>query len=197
MPGPAQASTLSRPGPFFSHAEMLIGHVNLAASMKETGEQFVALVEALQESGVRQHVLARNPTLAKRIAAVRGVEVGPVVNSPVLAYCLMPGIDVAHVHEPAAGQVGLLLALTRSIPYVLTHRGASTPGDGPLMQAIYRRASVVICQDDSELAILRHWLPGIAAEILPDIGRQESAAGHLRLYQNSQRMPIAGNNGNQ
>lgn len=197
MPGSAQTPLLSRPGPSFGHAAMLIGHVNLAASTAESDQRFITLVEALQQLGMRQHVVVRNSVLAKRLSVVGDVEVGPVVSSPVLAYCLMPGIDVAHVHEPAAGQVGLLLALTRSTPYVLTHRGAVAPGGGPLLQAIYRRASAVICQDDSELAILRHWLPGIVAEILPDIGRQESAASHLRLYQNSQRIPIAGNSGNQ
>ncbi len=195
MPGSAQASILSRPGRSLRHAELLIGHVNLAASMQETGEHFITLVEGLEQAGVRQHVIVRNATLAKRISAIGGVEVGPVVNSPVLAYCLMPGIDVAHVHEPAAGQAGLLLALTRSIPYVLTHRGAVTPGGNPVSKAIYRRAAAVICQDDSELAILRHWLPGLDVDIVPDIERHGPAWRHLRLYQNSQRMPIAGNNG--
>ena len=195
MPGRVQTPLLSRPGPSFRYAEMLIGHVNLAASIEESGERFVSLVEALRESGVRQHVLVRNSTLAARLAAVEDVDVGPIVRSPVMANCLMPRVDIVHVHEPAAGQVGLLLALTRSIPYVLTHRGTVTPRGGPLVQAIYRRASMVICQDDSELAILRHWLPGITAEIVPDIEHHDSAASHLRLYQNSQRMPIAGNSG--
>ena len=174
---------------------MLVGHINLAASMQETGEQFITLVEALQRTGIQQHVIVRNATLAKQILAVGGIDVGPVVHAPVLAYCLMPGIDVVHVHEPAAGQAGLLLALTRSIPYVLTHRGAVTAGGNPVAKAIYRRATAVICQDDSELAILRHWLPGLNVEIVPDIERQEPADSHIRLYQNSQRMPIAGNNG--
>ena len=122
MPGSAQTPLLSRPGPSFGHAAMLIGHVNLAASTAESDQRFITLVEALQQLGMRQHVVVRNSVLAKRLSVLGDVEVGPVVNSPVLAYCLMPGIDVAHVHEPAAGQVGLLLALTRSTPYVLTHR---------------------------------------------------------------------------
>ncbi len=78
---------------------------------------------------------------------------------------------------------------------MLTHRGAVLPGRHALSKAIYRRASAVICQDDSELAILRHWLPGLAVEIIPDIEGRNSAASHLRLYQNSQRKPIAGNSG--
>lgn len=174
---------------------MLIGHVNLTTSMSGADEHFVTLVERLQASGLRQHVLVRKSTLATRISTLGEVEVGPVVTSPILAYCLMPGIDVAHVHDPAAGQVGLLLALTRSIPFVLTHRGAVESGHNPLLKSIYRRASLVICQDDSEAALLHHWLPGLVVVIVPDVERGGSVAAHLRVYQNSQRMPIAGNNG--
>lgn len=173
---------------------MLIGHINLAAATAETCEPFISLVEALRQSGIRQHVLVRDPALARRIAAIEGVEIGPVVHAPVLACCLMPRVDVAHAHEPVAGQAGLLLALTRSIPYVLTHCGV-VPAGHALSRAIYRRASRVICQDDSELAILRHWLPGLDAEIVAGIDRRNPAASHVRLYQNSQRIPIAGNNG--
>lgn len=174
---------------------MLVGHINLSPGMQGTGEQLVNLVEALQESGVQQHVLVRNVTLARRLAAVEGVNVGAIVHTPIMAYCLLPRVDVLHVHEPAAGQAGLLSALTRSIPYVLTHRGAVPRGSNPLLQAIYKRASAVICQDDSEIAMLRHWLPGLAANIVPVVERHGSANDHLHVYQNSQSRPTAGNNG--
>jgi hypothetical protein len=107
----------------------------------------------------------------------------------------MPRVDLVHVHDPVAGQAGLLLTLTRSIPYVLTHRATTKLVGNPLLQAVYKRAAVVICQDDSEVAMLRHRLPGLALEIIPDVDPQLSAAGHLRLYQNSQRIPIAGSKG--
>lgn len=174
---------------------MLVGHINLSPDMHDAGEQFIRLVEALQQSGIQQHVLVRNSTLAKRIAAIEGIEVGSVVHSPITAYCLLPQVDVLHVHEPAAGQAGLLSVLIRSIPYVLTHRGAVPHGSNSLLRAIYRRASAVICQDDSELAVLRHWLPGLAADVVTDVERHGSAANHVRVYQNSQRMPMAGSSG--
>ena len=174
---------------------MLVGHINLAPSYHTFGEHFVSLIDALGRAGVEQHVLVSNPSLAQRTGAIRNVTTGPVVNSAVTAYCLMPRVDVAHVHETTAGQAGLLLALTRSVPYVLTHRGMTVTGGNPLQQAVYRRAAAVICRDDSDVALLRHWLPGLLTEVIPDIEYDGLAEAHLRLYQNSQRMPMAGSKG--
>ena len=176
--------------------DMLIGHINLASSIYGTGESFIGLVEALDRAGMKQHVLVRNATLAKRVDIIGGnVVIGSVVNSPVTACCLMPPVDITHVHEPLAGQAGLLLTLTRAFPYILTHRSTIALTRSPLLQAAYRRAAAVICQDDSEVAMLRHWLPGLAIEIIPDVDRQGSSAAHQQLYQNSQRMPSAGRRG--
>lgn len=174
---------------------MQIGHINLAKSFSGTGELFVNLVESLKQEGVEQHVLVRNVTLAKRLDAVEKVVVGPVVTSPISAYCLMPRLDLVHIHDASAGQAGLLLALTRSIPFVLTHRGAVPPNHNPLTQAVYRRASSIICMDESDVALLRHYDPSLDVRVVPDIGRHGSASEHLRVYQNSQRMPMAGSNG--
>jgi len=44
-----------------------IGHINLATSFNGTGEHFVSLVEALEQVGVKQHVLVRNTALARRV----------------------------------------------------------------------------------------------------------------------------------
>ena len=115
---------------------MQIGHINLAKSFNGTGEHFVSLVESLQDEGVEQHVLVRNTTLARRLGAVEKVVVGPVVSSPISAYCLMPRLDLVHIHDSNAGQAGLLLALTRSIPFVLTHRGSVPSNHNPLTQAV-------------------------------------------------------------
>lgn len=172
-----------------------IGHINLAKSFNGTGEHFVSLVESLQQEGVNQHVLVKNKSLAKRLYAVEKVVVGPVVNSPISAYCLMPRLDLVHIHDSNAGQAGLLLALTRSIPFVLTHRGSLPASFNPLMQAVYRRATGIICMDESELALLHHYDPLLRVHVVPDIGRSESARHHLRVYQNSQRIPIAGRSG--
>ena len=175
--------------------ELVIGHINLAKSFDRASENFVNLVEGLQQKGVAQHVLVRNATLAGKLGAMDDVAVGPVVRSAVMAYCHMPQLDIVHIHDMAAGQAGLLLALTRSIPFVLTHRGDFEGGTGALAQAIYRRASRVICCDDSEVSILRHLEPTLRIEIIPDIERSGAVDAHLRVYQNSQRMPTAGSRG--
>lgn len=174
---------------------MNIGHINLAPDSDRSAARFTWLVEALRDAGVTQHVLVRDAALARRLGLIEGVTVGPVVHSPVMAFCLLPRVDVAHAHDLAAGHAGLLMALTRSIPYVLTHRGRIATSVSPLPRSIYRRASRVLCQDDAELAVLRHWLPGVAIDVLPEPERHESAAHYLGVYQNSQSMPIAGNNG--
>lgn len=130
---------------------MRIGHINLAKSFNGAGENFVKLIEALQEHGTMQYVLVRNVPLAKRLDILDGVTVGPTVRSAVMAYCLMPHVDVVHIHDPAYGQAGLLLTLTRSIPFVLTH--ADTPnGPSPLSQAINKRASGFIYRHDANAA---------------------------------------------
>lgn len=174
---------------------MLVGHINLATSFNGTGEHFVSLAEALHDAGVAQYVLVRNVTMAKRLDAVSGITVGPTVRSAVSAYCLMPRVDVVHVHDAAAAQAGLLLTLTRSIPYILSHSGALPGGGNPLVQAVYRRALCVLCRDDSDASILRHFEPSLRLCIVPDMQRQSAADDYLRIYQNSQRMPMAGNNG--
>ena len=140
---------------------MQIGHINLARSCNGAGAHFADLVEALQELGVRQHILVRNIELARRLDLIDDVTVGPIVRSAVMAYCLSPHLDVVHVHDPSDGESGLLLTLTRSIPYVLTHRD-DAPGKNPLMRAVYKRASGIIYHSDADAAkhlrIYRHAL---------------------------------------
>ncbi|MBT8102357.1 MAG: glycosyltransferase [Gammaproteobacteria bacterium] len=140
-------------------SNMHIGHINIAKSFNGAGDYFVKLIESLQELGVRQHVLVKNVALAKRLDLIDDVTVGPIVRSAVMAYALMPSLDVVHIHDPADGQSGLLLTLTRSIPFVLTHRD-DLPGRNPLTQAVYKRAAGIIYQGDSDAAthlrIYRH-----------------------------------------
>jgi len=126
-----------------------VGHINLAKSFNGAGESFVKLIEALQEHDTEQYVLVRNVDLAKRLDLIDMVTVGPTVSSTVMAYCLMPSLDVVHIHNPAEGQTGLLLALTRSIPFVLTHSGESA-GRNPLAQAVFKRASGFVYQSDAD-----------------------------------------------
>ena len=138
---------------------MYIGHINLATSINGAGDHFVNLIEALRRHEVRQYVLVKNVALARRLHALADVAVGPSVSSAVMAYCLMPRVDIVHVHDPSGEQAGLLLTLTRSIPFVLTHRDAGA-GPNPVTQAVYRRASGVIYHGDANAAkhlrIYRH-----------------------------------------
>jgi hypothetical protein len=172
-----------------------VGHINLSKSIDDAGEQFAGLVESLRNREIRQYVLVRNVELAKHLDAIDGITVGPVVHSAVTAYALMPNVDIVHIHDMSASQAGLLLTLTRSIPYVLSYGEAMPNGKKPLAQAIYRRALCVICRDDSEASILRHYDATLRVEIVPEMEPEELADAYLRVYQNSQRMPIAGNSG--
>ena len=174
---------------------MQVGHINLAKSFNGTGEHFVSLVESLQHEGIDQHVIVRNMTLAKRLSAVEEVVVGPVVRSAISAYCLMPRLDLVHIHDSNAAQAGLLLTLTRSIPFVLTHRGSPPTKLNPLALAVYHRATSIICNDESDLAVLHHLDPLLRVHVVPDIEHSGSAQQHLRVYQNSQSIPTAGSSG--
>lgn len=161
---------------------MNIGHICLATPDSDASEYFAALVEALDDFGVSQHVLVASVTLARRLAKCEHVTVGPVVKTPVMAYCLMPEVDIAHVHEGKSGQSGLLLTLTRSIPFVITVDSGFEQDKNPIARSVLNRAVRTIERNDIE--------PG------------ELAAGqHLNIYedacQNSQRTPTAGISGNQ
>jgi len=140
--------------------DMHIGHINLAKSFNGAGENFVKLIEALQEYGATQFVLVRNVALAKRLDLIDDVTVGPTVRSAVMAYVLMPAVDVVHIHSPSDGQAGLLLTLTRSIPFVMTNND-QPGGMNPMAQAISKRAAGIVYKHDA------------------------NAAKHLRVYQNA------------
>lgn len=157
--------------------------------------QFVFLIEALQRRDVEQHVLVADSGIARRLALLENVSVGPVVHSAISAYCLLPRVDLVHVHDTTSAQAGLLLALTRSIPYVLTHRGSLPSGKSPLLQSIYKRAVRVICPDSSDEAVLRHFEPDLRISVMPESIETRTATAYLRLYQNSQSTPTAGSNG--
>ncbi|MDA0680343.1 MAG: glycosyltransferase [Proteobacteria bacterium] len=172
---------------------MVIGHVNLARSFNGTGEHFVALVEALDRQGVNQHVIVRNHALARRVAIYKNVTLGPVTGSPVIAYCLMPAVDVVHVHNDRSARSGLLLTLTRSIPYVLTRRGAGKLSGSPLSRSINSRAASLICcsRDAARAALTGN--TNTRVDVIADIARESGAdfellgnrvaAKHLRVYE--------------
>ena len=133
---------------------MHIGHINLSESFIDAGKNFVTLIESLQQHSMQQHVLVRNVALAKRISLIENVTVGPVVRSPVSAYSLMPHVDVVHIHDLASRSAGILLALTRSVPFVLTRHQALVNRGNPLDQAACKRASGFV--EESQTGIGEH-----------------------------------------
>ena len=143
---------------------MKIGHICLAPPGGDVSERFAALVEALDRHDSVQHVLVASVMLAKRLAGCQNVTVGPIVKTPVMAYCLMPNVDLAHVHEGKSGQAGLLLTLTRSIPFVITTSAGSGNTTSPLTRSVFHRAAHVLERLDTE--------PG-----------NQAAREHLGIYQ--------------
>jgi hypothetical protein len=179
-----------------------IGHINLAASMNGTGEHFVKLVEGLSNLGVRQHVIVRNRSLARRLEICSGVTVGQTVNAAVTAYCLMPQIALVHAHDEASGHAGLLLTLTRSIPYVATRQTEHPLGDNPIIRSVYGRAVSIICPTGQAAAAVSGQGLGVPVDVIPAICCKEvdnpermvrkTAAAHLRVYRraaDSRRIP--------
>ena len=128
---------------------MHIGHINLSKSFNGAGEHFVNLIESLQQHAIQQHVLVGNVGMAKRLDLIDGVVVGPVVRSPITAYCMMPSVDIVHIHNESCSSAGLLMTLTRSVPFVLTRRERVTQNGNPVTQAVRNRASGFV--DDEQV----------------------------------------------
>lgn len=171
---------------------MKVGHINLARSFNGTGEHFVALVEALERQGISQHVIVRNQSMARRVAVYGNVTIGPVTSSPVVALCMMPQVDVVHAHNERSAQAGLVLTLTRSIPFVMSCRDISKRPGNPVQRSILNRAAGLIC---SNRAVAESLLPSAGStpvDVIKDIAREDgrdfdmvgnrAAAEHLRVY---------------
>lgn len=175
---------------------MRIGHIDLSAHISGAEEQLVVLVEALAAHGVAQHVLVRNPFLAKRLSVCSGVSVGPIVRSPLTAYLMMQPVDLVHLHDKKAINAGVLLNLTRSLPYVLTHRQTSMPGKNPIQRSQYQRADSVVCPSTEIAQAMRKYVAETPVDTIGDArnpddlidaenGRNSAermAAEHLRIY---------------
>ena len=128
---------------------MRIGHIYLSTASDGAASEFASLIEALDRLAVEQHVLVASAALARRLQSCPYVTVGPVVRSPVMAYCLMPEIDLVHVHDEKSAQSGLLLTLTRSVPFVMTRRESEPDGRNPLKRSITQRAQRLIDPADA------------------------------------------------
>ena len=170
---------------------MKIGHINLATSMNGIGEHFVRLVEALTRQGIEQHVIVADESLARRILVYDDVTVGPVARTSVMAYCLMPDVTIAHVHEPRGARAGLLLALTRSIPFVLTRRETTSVGRNPIARSTLARAASIICPNDESAGAVLGDDISTPVDVVADIAHASLeadasdnliASKHVRVY---------------
>lgn len=169
---------------------MHVGHINLEKSMNGMGEHFVRLVEALDRQGLQQHVIVANQSLARRVAICENVAIGPIATTAVMAYCLMPEVDVVHAHDPKSNQAGLVLRLTRSIPFVLTRRCLHSPGRNPMSRSLIERAASVICPTEAAAQAALSINPSVPVDIIRDISFESDdehdenhvAAEHHRIY---------------
>ncbi len=129
---------------------MKIGHLYLATASSDSILHFATLIESLDRLAVDQHALVASNSLARRLQSCPYVTVGPVVKSPVMAYCLMPPVDLVHIHDGKSGQVGLLLTLTRSTPFVMTESDNVVNGRSALRRSIMHRAQALVPQAISD-----------------------------------------------
>ena len=123
---------------------MKIGHICIETQSDEQNARFIALVEALDRIAVDQHILVSSSALARRLSACPYVTIGPIVRSPVMACCLMPPVDLVHIHGARSGQAGLLLTLTRSIPYVLDDQAGGLGEQRPVQRSVVQRARALV-----------------------------------------------------
>ena len=170
---------------------MIVGHINLDKSMNGISEHFVRLISSLDRQGIGQHVLVASASLARRVSGFENVLVGPVTGTPVMAVCLMPDVAVVHVHDSKSIQAGLVLRLTRSIPYILTRRGTTPPGRNPIARSMLARAAGIICPTEAAASAILDAGLTVPVDVLPDISSDASgdhttdnhiAAEHHRIY---------------
>jgi hypothetical protein len=121
-----------------------VAQIYLEKASAQGAQQFREIIESLDRLAIEQHVLVASADLAKSLGGLPYVTVGPLVSTPVMAYCLVPDVDVAHIHDGKSGQVGLLLTLTRSTPYVLNTIEAAQPTRNPLLASIRNRARLSV-----------------------------------------------------
>ncbi len=171
---------------------MKIGHVFLDKLPGDDFQRFVLLLEALGKHGLEQYAIVRHADLARRLANCEGLTVGYAVRSPVLAYCMMPFVEVAHVHGERSAETGLLLTLTRSIPYVITRHCNARQRSILCTRSVYRRAAGIICRTDAEALLMLEYAPESPVDVISPILTaarddlealgQRSASEHLRVY---------------
>lgn len=147
---------------------MRIGHLDLSRHIAGAEEQLVVLVEALSAHGIEQHVLVRNPFLAKRLSVCNRVSVGPVVRSSVTAALLMPDVDIVHVHDRRGATAGMLLNMVKSVSYVVTCREKRACGRASSWHPKYSRAEFIACPSREIACVLRQSFPSKIVDIIGD-----------------------------
>ena len=145
-----------------------IGHISLEKEYGGSGNQLLMLAKALSNHDIEQHAVVRNPVLARRLSEYARISVGPLVNSPVTAYGLMPNVDLAHVHDNRSLKSGLLLTLTRSIPYVVTHRSLHPPPAHALAKSMYQRAEAISCVSEAVSKVMLAYCPDTPIDSIYD-----------------------------
>lgn len=126
---------------------MELGHINLDRKGSDRDRDFLAMAENLDHLGVRQHFVVADDAAARylqRLAFAAGVD---VTASPIVANCLMSNVDLVHAHGYRAGRAGLIMTLTRGIPYLLTAVENERTGTVPLKGSVRRRARAVLADD--------------------------------------------------
>ena len=145
-----------------------IGHISLEKEYGGSGHQLLMLAKALSNHDIEQHAVVRNPVLARRLSKHAEISVGPLVNSPITAYGLMPNVDLAHVHDKKSLKSGLLLTLTRSIPYVVTHRSLNPPPAHSLARSMYRHAESIACVSEAVSKVMLAYCPDAPIDSIYD-----------------------------
>jgi len=176
---------------------MRVAHIVLDTSDVGSIQAVPDLIQALSRHGLQQTVLSGDTALIRRLRDVPRVTIGPTVQSPIMACCLMPEVDVAHVHDLKSAQTGLLLTLTRSIPYLITEPSRPAESHPAILRNCYRRAKWIVCQTKQQRVGLRSTYPDSLIEIIPEAAdkggsTERAAAAYVRLYRqitDSGRLP--------
>ena len=103
----------------------------------------------------------------------------------------MPEVTIAHMHDSKSIQAGLVLRLTRSIPYVLTYREMAQRPRNALARSLIERAAGVICPNEEVANGIVNAGYAVPVDVIPDISHSASdgdmadnriAAEHQRVY---------------
>ena len=176
---------------------MFIGHICLSKDFGHTAKQLLWLVKGMARQGIQQSVVVRCAPLANRLMRCADVTVADLADSPLTAYSMVPKVDLAHVHDPDGVHTGLLLALTRSIPYIITCRQRAVPDESVIVRSAYQRAACIVCTTSATVDVMQVFCSTLSIDIVRDAGDsthpnsylndrvQQMAAAYMALYRRS------------